>query len=96
MLDFSAQIGSLLLKSYWVSFYTRVTYHHSVWCYESQEEDKKRESFPYENNCECYRKLASKSWPVLFTLIYFFYTHTLLFFWKIKSCHRCFPQQIIP
>ena len=96
MLDFSAQIGSLLLKSYGVSFYTRVTHHHSVWCYESQEEDKKRESFPYENNCECYRKLASKSWPVLFTLIYFFYTHTLLFFWKIKSCHRCFPQQIIP
>ena len=25
------------------------------------------QSFPYENHCECYRKLASSSWPVLFT-----------------------------
>ena len=26
------------------------------------------QSFPYENYCECYKKLASRSWPVLFTL----------------------------
>ena len=24
-------------------------------------------------NCECYKKLASRSWPMLFTLIYFFF-----------------------
>ena len=31
-----------------------------------------QQSFPYENNCKCYKKLASKLWPVLFTLPYFF------------------------
>ena len=30
------------------------------------------QSFPYENHCECYKKLASGLWPVLFTLTYFF------------------------
>ena len=34
-------------------------------------------SFPYENRCECYKKLASRLWPVLFILTYFFLTHTL-------------------
>ena len=37
------------------------------------------QSFPYENHCECYKKLASRSWPVLFTLTYFFlYMHSPL------------------
>ena len=52
--------------------------------------------FPYENHCECYKKLASQSWPVLFTITYFFsYICTLLFYWKMRSCcdHHC-PQQI--
>ena len=31
---------------------------------------------PYQNHCECYKKLASKSWPVLFTFINFFLLHT--------------------
>ena len=44
------------------------------------------------------QKARMKIVPVLFTLTYFFsYTHTLLFYWKIKRCwHRCFPQQIRP
>ena len=50
----------------------------------------------YENHCESYKKLASRSRPVLFT--YFFsYTYTLRFCWEIKSCcHRWFPQQTRP
>ena len=50
-----------------------------------------------------FKKLASRSWPVLFALNYFSlkhifsYPYTLLFCWKIKSCcHRCFSQQIRP
>ena len=31
------------------------------------------QSFPYENQCESDKKLASRFWPVLFTLTYFFY-----------------------
>ena len=56
------------------------------------------QSFSYENHCECYKKLASRLWPVLFTLIsylFFSYKYTL-FCWKIKSCDRCFSQQIKP
>ena len=54
------------------------------------------QSFPYENHCECCKKLIQRSWFVLFALIYFFsHAYTLLFFWKIKSCcYRSFPQQI--
>ena len=34
------------------------------------------QSFPYENHCESYKKLASRPWPVLFALTYFFlYMH---------------------
>ena len=35
---------------------------------------KKRgfQSFPYENPCEYYKKLVSRSWLLLFTLTYFF------------------------
>ena len=29
------------------------------------------QSFPYENHCKCYKKLESRLWPVLFTVIYF-------------------------
>ena len=51
----------------------------------------KPQSFPYENQCEYYIKLALRSWPVLFTLTYFFYTYTLLVCGKIKSCsNHCF------
>ena len=35
------------------------------------------QSFPYENHCECYKKLASRLWPLLFTLTYYFLLHTL-------------------
>ena len=35
------------------------------------------QSFWYENHCEWYKKLASKSWPVLLTLIDFFLWHAL-------------------
>ena len=56
-----------------------------------------QQSFPYENHCECYKKFASRSWPVLFTLNYFSYTYTLIICGKIESCcDRCFPQQIRP
>ena len=34
------------------------------------------QSFPYENQCECYKKLAWRSWPVLSTLTDFFFIHT--------------------
>ena len=30
------------------------------------------QSFPYENYCKCYKKLAWTSWPVLFTFTDFF------------------------
>ena len=30
------------------------------------------QSFPYENHCKCYKKLASRLWPMLFTLTFFF------------------------
>ena len=48
------------------------------------------QSFPYKNHCDCFffftvKKLASTLWSVLFTLTYFF-TYTLLFCSKIKSC----------
>ena len=36
-------------------------------------------SFPYENYCEYYKKLASRSWPALFRLTYFSLIHTLSF-----------------
>ena len=37
------------------------------------------------------KKLASRSWPVLFTLTFFHYS--LFFRWKIKSCYAlCFPH----
>ena len=56
------------------------------------------QSFPYENNCQCYKKLASRSQPMLFTPTYFCsHTYSLLFCWEIKSCFDCcFPQQIRP
>ena len=41
------------------------------------------QSFLYENHSECYRKHPSRSWPVLFTLTYFWFLHTL-FYSKIK------------
>ena len=31
------------------------------------------QSFLYENHCDCYKKLASISWPVIFTLTIFLY-----------------------
>ena len=51
------------------------------------------QSFPYENHCECYKKLTSSSWPMLFTPTDFFsFTYTLLSCGKIKSCcDCCFP-----
>ena len=46
----------------------------------------------------CYKKLASRLWPMLFILTDFFsFTYTFLFCGKIKSCcDCCFPQQIRP
>ena len=41
--------------------------------------------FSNENHWNCYKKLASRSWPVLFTITIFSYTCTLLFCWKIKK-----------
>ena len=35
------------------------------------------QSFPYKNHYECYKKLASRSCPMLFTLTYFFLIYTL-------------------
>ena len=36
-------------------------------------------SFPFENHCKCYKKLASRLWPMLFTLTCFFlYIHISL------------------
>ena len=53
---------------------------------------------PNENNCRCYKKLASRLWPMLFyTIIYFFvYIHSPLLLEKKKRCDCCFPQQIRP
>ena len=35
------------------------------------------QTFPYVNRCKCYKKLAGRSWPVLFTLTDIFVMHTL-------------------
>ena len=55
------------------------------------------QSFPYEYHCKYYKKLGSRSWPVLFTLTVLLssYTYTSTFSsWKIKSCcDHCFPQK---
>ena len=51
------------------------------------------QSFPHENHHDCYKKLASTSWPVL---LFFSYTYFLLICWKIKShCDCYFPQEVI-
>ena len=50
------------------------------------------QSFPYENHCECYKKLASRLWPVLFTLRFFLYIHTLVLLQNKKFL--CWPSQI--
>ena len=76
MLDFSAQIGSLLLKSYWVSFYTRVTHHHSVWCYESQKEDKKGSLFHMKMTVSV-TKSSHQNRGQCFLHLYIFFIHTL-------------------
>ena len=34
------------------------------------------ESFPYETQCECYKKVASRLRPILFTVTSFFLSHT--------------------
>ena len=38
---------------------------------------KKNNLFHMNHLSECYKKLVSRLWPVLFTLTYFFLTHTL-------------------
>ena len=35
------------------------------------------QSFSYKNHCKCYQNLASRLWPMLFTLTKFFLKHTL-------------------
>ena len=49
---------------------------------DKKAKDKKvchKQPFPYENHCKCYKKLASRLWPVLFTLTDFFlYKHSPL------------------
>ena len=56
-----------------------------------------KQYFPYENHRECYKKLAWRSWPVLFTLTDFFLIHTLSSSAGKKSCFdHSFPQWIRP
>ena len=49
---------------------------------------------PCENDCECYKKLASRSWPVLIytNLFFFLYIHCPLL-QKIGCCDHCFSLQ---
>ena len=55
------------------------------------------QSFPFENQWECYRKLALRLWPMLFTLTYFFLIHTLpSFAGKLKVAVVSFSQQTRP
>ena len=42
------------------------------------------QSFPGENHSKCYKKLASRSWLMLFTLYLFFLIHTLFLAAKLK------------
>ena len=61
-----------------------------TWVYHMQ-------SFPYENHCKCCKKLASRSWPRLITLTYFFfYVHSSSWLESKKCCDCCFLQQIRP
>ena len=77
-----------------VKYYLAIFGLHSI-CYLSNPSNYfnatiSNQSFPWENHFECYKKLASRLWPVLFTLIYFFsYTYILLYCWKIKHCDHC-------
>ena len=51
------------------------------------------QSFLSESHYECYKKLASRSWSMLFTVPIFFLYILILFCWKIKRCcDCCFPQ----
>ena len=51
-----------------------------------------KQSFLYENHCECYKKLTSRL--CIYTLLFFSHPYTLLFCWKVKSfCGCCCPQQ---
>ena len=60
-----------------------------IYCYKMQ-------SFPYENHCECYKKLTSTQTLAIYFPVFSF-TYTLLVCGKIKSCcDHCFPQQIRP
>lgn len=46
--------------------------------------------FLYENQCGCYKKLASRMWPhAIYTYQFSLYTYTFLFCWKIKNCDCC-------
>ena len=51
---------------------------HSVWCSSCRKYfGRWLQSFQYENHWDSYKKLASRSWPVLFILTYFFlYIHS--------------------
>ena len=53
------------------------------------------QSFPYENHCECYKKLVSRSRPVLFTLKHylFLYIHSPVLLQNKKVL--CRPSQIV-
>ena len=49
---------------------------------------QEKQSFPCKHLSECYKKLASRLWLVLFTLSYFFsYTYTLLFWSHAWKCN---------
>ena len=54
------------------------------------------QSFSYENQCKCYKKLGSGLWSMLFTLTYFF-PYTVFIYSKTKCCYNhCISQWIRP
>ena len=75
MLDFSAQIGSLLLKSYWVSFYTRVTHHHSG-VMKVKKKTKKRSLFHMKITVSV-TESSHQNRGQCFLHLYIFFIHTL-------------------
>ena len=51
--------------------------------------------FPSENQCECYKKFASRSWPMLFTLTHYLllYIHSPVLLQNKKFVYR--PSKIV-
>ena len=70
--DWKSRISSQ--KSHWKSYINQSFCYLLllVWSVPVMFHFFKEQPFSYENHSECYKKLVSRSWPMLFTLSFFF------------------------